>query len=57
MLSKSPSTSMVGNLINLSIATPGQSGQAGALLILLLLVLLLPMVWYTRSTAKAEVRS
>ena len=57
MLSKSPSTSMVGNLINLSIATPGQSGQAGALLILLLLVLLVPMVWYTRSTAKAEVRS
>ena len=57
MLSKSPSTSMIGNLINLSIATPGQSGQAGALLILLLLVLLLPMIWYTRSTAKAEVRS
>lgn len=57
MLSKSPSTSMIGNLINLSIATPGQSGQAGALLILLLLVLLLPMIWYTRSTTKAEVRS
>lgn len=57
MLSKSPNTSMIGNLINLSIATPGQSGQAGALLILVLLVLLIPMVWYTRSTAKAEVRS
>jgi ABC-type spermidine/putrescine transport system permease subunit I len=57
MLSKSPSTAMIGNLINLSIATPGQSGQAGALLILVLLVLLIPMIWYTRSNARAEVRS
>ncbi|MEX1209885.1 MAG: ABC transporter permease [Candidatus Nanopelagicales bacterium] len=57
MLSKSPNTSMIGNLINLSIATPGQSGQAGALLILVLLVLLIPMIWYTRTNAKAEVRS
>lgn len=57
MLSKSPNTAMVGNLINLSIATPGQSGQAGALLILVLLVLLIPMVLYTRSNARAEVRS
>jgi ABC-type spermidine/putrescine transport system permease subunit I len=57
MLSKSPNTAMIGNLINLSIATPGQSGQAGALLILVLLVLLVPMILYTRSNAKAEVRS
>ena len=57
MLSKSPNTAMIGNLINLSIATPGQSGQAGALLILVLLVLLIPMIWYTRTNAKAEVRS
>ena len=57
MLSKSPNTAMIGNLINLSIASPGQSGQAGALLILVLLVLLVPMILYTRSTAKAEVRS
>ena len=57
MLSKSPNTAMIGNLINLSIATPGQSGQAGALLILVLLVLLVPMILYTRSNARAEVRS
>lgn len=57
MLSKSPNTAMIGNLINLSIATPGQSGQAGALLILVLLVLLIPMLLYTRSNARAEVRS
>ncbi|MFM7211419.1 MAG: ABC transporter permease, partial [Actinomycetota bacterium] len=57
MLSKSPNTAMIGNLINLSIVSPGQAGQAGALLILVLLVLLVPMVLYTRSNAKAEVRS
>ncbi|MFM1965014.1 MAG: hypothetical protein RL134_739 [Actinomycetota bacterium] len=57
MLSKSPNTAMIGNLINLSIATPGQSGQAGALLILVLLVLLVPMVLYTRTNSRAEVRS
>ena len=57
MLSKSPSTSMIGNLINLSIVAPGQAGQAGALLILVLLILLVPMIVYTRSNARAEVRS
>ena len=57
MLSKSPNTAMIGNLINLSIVSPGQAGQAGALLILVLLVLLVPMVLYTRSNARAEVRS
>ena len=57
MLSKSPSTSMIGNLINLSIVAPGQAGQAGALLILVLLILLVPMILYTRSNARAEVRS
>jgi len=57
MLSKSPSTSMIGNLINMAIGAPGQAGQAGALLILVLLILLVPMVLYTRSNARAEVRS
>lgn len=57
MLSKSPSTAMIGNLINLSIVTPGQAGQAATLLLLVVLVLAGPMIWYTRSTAKAEVRS
>ena len=57
LLSKSPSTAMIGNLINLSIVAPGQAGQAGALLILVLLVLLIPMILYTRSNARAEVRS
>jgi len=57
MLSKSPSTAMIGNLINLSIVSPGQGGQAGALLLLVLVILLVPMVLYTRGNARAQVRS
>ena len=57
LLSGSPGTSMIGNLINNSITTPGQSGQAAALLLIVLVVLSAPMIWYTRSTARSEVRS
>jgi len=57
MLSGSPETSMIGNLINTSISTPGQSGQAAALLLLVLLVLAGPMIWYTRSMYSSEVRT
>ena len=38
LLSGSPETSMVGNLINNSVLTPGQTGQAGAFVLLVLLV-------------------
>jgi ABC-type spermidine/putrescine transport system permease subunit I len=58
LLSGSPRTSMVGNLINESIGTPGQAGQAGALVSLLVLALLLPMLLYVRSTLReSDVRS
>ena len=57
LLSGSPGTSMIGNLINNSVTTPGQSGQAAALLLLVLLVLAAPMIWYTRATARSEVRT
>jgi ABC-type spermidine/putrescine transport system permease subunit I len=58
LLSGSPRTSMVGNLINEAIATPGQAGQAGALVSLLMLGLLVPMVLYVRSTLREkDVRS
>ena len=57
MLSGSPNTSMIGSLINTSISTPGQSGQAAALLLLVLLVLAGPMIWYTRSMYSSEVRT
>ena len=57
LLSGSPETSMIGSLINTSISSPGQSGQAAALILVLLLVLAAPMIWYTRSTATTEARS
>ena len=44
LLSASPRTSMVGNLINNSVLTPGQTGQAGAFVLLVLLVSLVPML-------------
>ena len=50
LLSGSPDTSMVGNLINNSVLTPGQTGQAGAFVLLILVVSIIPMVIYVRST-------
>jgi spermidine/putrescine transport system permease protein len=49
-MSGSPSTSMIGNLINNSVLTPGQTGQAGAFVLIILLVSVVPMVLYVRST-------
>ena len=53
LLSGSPSTAMVGNLINNTVLTPGQTGQAGAFVLLVLVVSLVPMLLYVRS-ARAE---
>ncbi|WP_219635454.1 ABC transporter permease [Nocardioides ungokensis] len=50
LLSGSPDTSMIGNLINNSVLTPGQTGQAGAFVLLILLVSIVPMLVYVRST-------
>lgn len=49
MLSGSPRTTMVGNLINQAVLTPGQTGQAGALVLLVLAVSVVPMFYYVRS--------
>jgi spermidine/putrescine transport system permease protein len=58
LLSGSPRTSMVGNLIDGSVLTPGQTGQAGAFVLLVLLVSVIPMVVYVRvSRAGEEVRT
>ncbi|WP_243060009.1 ABC transporter permease [Nocardioides sp. SR21] len=54
LLSGSPQTSMVGNLINETVLTPGQTGQAGAFVLLVLLVSLLPMIYYVRSVSRDE---
>ena len=54
LLSGSPETSMIGNLINNTVLTPGQTGQAGAFVLLVLLVSIVPMIIYVRSTRTAR---
>ena len=54
LLSNSPRTSMVGNLINDAVESSGQ-GPKGAVLVLVLMVLLvIPMMYYLRSTLRAQ---
>jgi spermidine/putrescine transport system permease protein len=54
LLSGSPRTAMVGNLINNTVLTPGQTGQAGAFVLLVLIVSILPMLYYVRSVSRSE---
>lgn len=54
MLSASPKTAMVGNLINDSVQAPGQTGQAGAFVMLVLIVTVVPMFYYVRVTARGD---
>jgi ABC-type spermidine/putrescine transport system permease subunit I len=52
LLSGSPRTSMVGNLVNDAIASPGQGGQAAALVLVMIVLLTAPMLGYIRSTGR-----
>ncbi|MFI5959962.1 ABC transporter permease [Cryptosporangium sp. NPDC051539] len=54
LLSASPQTSMVGNLINNAVLAPGQTGQAAAFVLLVLIVSIVPMLLYVRSTRDTE---
>jgi spermidine/putrescine transport system permease protein len=45
---------MVGNLINNSLYTPGQTGQAAAFVLIVLIVSIVPMLIYVRSTREGE---
>jgi ABC-type spermidine/putrescine transport system permease subunit I len=54
LLSGAASTSMIGNLIQGQLGTPGLEGQGAILSLLLLLVLLVPMIYYVRSTSRAS---
>ncbi len=53
MLSGSASTSMVGNVIDGQLQTPGFQAQGAVLSTLLLVVLLVPMVYYVLATNRA----
>jgi spermidine/putrescine transport system permease protein len=53
MLSGAASTSMLGNVINGQLQTPGLQGPGAVLSVLLLLVLLIPMVYYVVATNRS----
>jgi ABC-type spermidine/putrescine transport system permease subunit I len=54
LLSASPKTAMVGNLINDSVQAPGQTGQAGAFVMLVLVATVVPMFYYVRVTLRGD---
>lgn len=53
LLSNSPRTTMIGNLIDLSYATPGRTPQGASLVLTVVVLLLVPMFWYMRYTSRA----
>ena len=53
LLSGAASTSMIGNLIQGQLGTPGLEGQGAVLSMLLLIVLLVPMVYYVIATNRS----
>ncbi len=56
MLSGAASTSMIGNLIQGQLGTPGLEGQGAVLSLMLLLVLLIPMIYYVIATNREAPR-
>jgi spermidine/putrescine transport system permease protein len=53
LMSGAANTSMIGNLIEGQLGTPGLEGQGAVLSMLLLLVLLIPMVYYVIATNRS----
>ena len=53
LMSGAASTSMIGNLIEGQLGTPGLEGQGAVLSMLLLLVLLIPMIYYVIATNRS----
>jgi len=54
LLSGAPNTSMIGNLIQGQLGTPGLQGQGAILSLLVLLVLLVPMIYYVVATGRTQ---
>jgi spermidine/putrescine transport system permease protein len=52
LLSNSPKTTMVGNLLDSAVNSTGQGPQAAVLVLMLMLILLIPMIYYLRSTSR-----
>ena len=54
LLSGAPNTSMIGNLIEGQLGTPGLQGQGAVLSLFLLLILVIPMVYYVVATNRSS---
>jgi ABC-type spermidine/putrescine transport system permease subunit I len=50
LLANSPKTTMIGNLLDSSVESSGQQGQAAVYVIILMVILLIPMWYYLRTT-------
>ena len=53
LLSQSPRTTMIGNLIDFTYANTGLAAQGASLVLTVAVLLIVPMIWYLRYTAKA----
>src|SRR5436305_2770356 len=54
LISAAPGTTMIGNVIEGQLNSPGQTGQGAVLALMLLVVLLIPMIYYAVSTARTS---
>jgi spermidine/putrescine transport system permease protein len=54
LLSQSPKTAMIGNLINESVGSFGQGPEGAVLVVILMILLLVPMIYYLRFTHRAQ---
>ena len=52
MLSNSPRTVMIGNILDDSVQTTGQGPEAAVFTLILMVLLIVPMLYYLRSTAR-----
>jgi ABC-type spermidine/putrescine transport system permease subunit I len=54
LLSGATSTSMLGNVIDGQLSTPGQQGEGAVLSVLVLIVLMVPMIYYVVATIRSS---
>jgi ABC-type spermidine/putrescine transport system permease subunit I len=54
LLSATPNTTMIGNVIESQLETASQQGEGAALSLMFFVVLLIPMIYYVVSTARAS---
>ncbi len=54
LLSGAPGTTMIGNVVESQLGTPGETGQGAVLALMILIVVLAPIVWYSVSVARTS---